>query len=159
MGQLIPSLAGLVAPFRDCFRAEVFQTFQVLIAGWIVATALLVGGFVFTCLAIAARPLAGSVQRNAYALAYTLVPLAGAGLFVGLSALPAGLAHGEGLRLPWLPMVRAAVLALSACWSLYLASQWLDARAIVARARVLAPMTIAAGGVLAAWWPFVFRGF
>jgi hypothetical protein len=33
MGQLIPSLAELIAPFRDCFRAEVFQTFQVLIAG------------------------------------------------------------------------------------------------------------------------------
>jgi hypothetical protein len=34
--QLIPTLAQLVAPFRDCFRIEVFQTFQVLIAGWIV---------------------------------------------------------------------------------------------------------------------------
>ena len=36
MDQLIPTLAALVAPFRDCFRAEVFQTFQVLIAGWVV---------------------------------------------------------------------------------------------------------------------------
>jgi hypothetical protein len=36
MDQLIPTLAPLVEPFRDCFRAEVFQTFQVLIAGWIV---------------------------------------------------------------------------------------------------------------------------
>jgi hypothetical protein len=36
MDQLISSLAQLVAPFRDCFRAEVFQTFQVLIAGWVV---------------------------------------------------------------------------------------------------------------------------
>jgi hypothetical protein len=34
--QLIPTLAGLVALFRDCFRAEVFQTFQVLIAGWVI---------------------------------------------------------------------------------------------------------------------------
>ena len=34
--QLIPSLAALVGPFRDCFRIEVFQTFQILIAGWIV---------------------------------------------------------------------------------------------------------------------------
>jgi hypothetical protein len=33
MDQLIPSLAELIAPFRDCFRAEVFQTFQLLIAG------------------------------------------------------------------------------------------------------------------------------
>ena len=36
MDQLIPSLAALVGPFRDCFRIEVFGTFQVLIAGWIV---------------------------------------------------------------------------------------------------------------------------
>ena len=36
MHQLIPSLVQLVAPFRDCFRYEVFQTFQALIAGWII---------------------------------------------------------------------------------------------------------------------------
>ena len=36
MDQLIPGLAALVEPFRDCFRAEVFQTFQALIAGWVV---------------------------------------------------------------------------------------------------------------------------
>ena len=36
MDQLIPTLAALVDAFRDCFRAEVFQTFQTLIAGWIV---------------------------------------------------------------------------------------------------------------------------
>jgi hypothetical protein len=36
MHQLIPGLVELVAPFRDCFRSEVFQTFQILIAGWIV---------------------------------------------------------------------------------------------------------------------------
>ena len=37
MSQLIPSLLVLVEPFRDCFaRPEVFQTFQTLLAGWIV---------------------------------------------------------------------------------------------------------------------------
>ena len=36
MDQLIPSFAHLVAPFRECFRIEVFQTFQMLLAGWIV---------------------------------------------------------------------------------------------------------------------------
>src|SRR5258708_7389747 len=36
MDQLIPGLADLVAPFRGCFRIEVFHTFQALIAGWIV---------------------------------------------------------------------------------------------------------------------------
>jgi DDE superfamily endonuclease len=36
MDQLIPSLAALVEPFRDCFHPHVFQTFQVLLAGGIV---------------------------------------------------------------------------------------------------------------------------
>ena len=39
MDQLVPSLAELITPFRACFRAEVFQTFQVLIAGWIICVA------------------------------------------------------------------------------------------------------------------------
>ncbi|HMB04940.1 MAG TPA: transposase [Isosphaeraceae bacterium] len=36
MDQLIPSLAALVEAFRDCFHPLVFQTFQTLIAGWVV---------------------------------------------------------------------------------------------------------------------------
>src|SRR3954462_319522 len=35
MDQLIPSLATLVESFRDCFRPQVFPTFQALLAGWI----------------------------------------------------------------------------------------------------------------------------
>jgi hypothetical protein len=36
MDQLIPGLAAPVEAFRDCFHPLVFQTFQALIAGWIV---------------------------------------------------------------------------------------------------------------------------
>jgi hypothetical protein len=36
MDQLIPSLASLVEPLGDCFHPQVFQTFQILIAGWVV---------------------------------------------------------------------------------------------------------------------------
>ena len=35
MAQLIPSLATLVAAFTDCFHPQVFQTFQALLAGWV----------------------------------------------------------------------------------------------------------------------------
>jgi hypothetical protein len=35
MDQLIPSLAQLLLPLRDCFRAEVFQTFQTVCAAWL----------------------------------------------------------------------------------------------------------------------------
>ena len=36
MHQLIPGLATLIGPLRDCFHPSVFSTFQSLIAGWIV---------------------------------------------------------------------------------------------------------------------------
>ena len=36
MDQLIPSLATLVEPLRGCFHPQVFQTFQALLAGWII---------------------------------------------------------------------------------------------------------------------------
>jgi hypothetical protein len=36
MDQLIPSMATLVGSFRDCFHPQVFQTFQALVAGWII---------------------------------------------------------------------------------------------------------------------------
>jgi polyferredoxin len=131
-----------------------------LIITWIVGTALLIGGWLCLWLAVAARSLAGSWRSNAFALAYALVPLAGAGLFVGLSGLPATLAHGEGLRLAWLPLARAALLAGGACWSLWLAYRQLSGRPGAARRTLsFVAMTVAVGGVLAAWVPFVFRGF
>jgi polyferredoxin len=131
----------------------------VLIIAWIAGTALLIGGWLSLWLAVAARPLPGSWRANAISLAYALIPLAGAGLFVGLSGLPATLAHGEGLRLAWLPLARAALLAFGACWALWLAYRQLARRVRGARcALCLATTAIAVGGVLAAWIPFVFRG-
>ena len=133
-----------------------------LIFGWIVGTALVVGGWVSLWLFVSARGLRDSqatLLANAYALSYTLIPLAGAGLFVGLSALPAGLAHGEGFRLAWLPAMRAALLALSAGWGLHLVFRRIGSGGQIAQpSRVMVPMALAIGGVLAAWWPFVFRG-
>jgi hypothetical protein len=103
--------------------------------------------------------LPGSWRANALAFAYTLTPLAGAGLFVGLTSLTAALAHAEGLRLAWLPVARAALLLLGGVWSVWLAHRQLGARVDVARrALSLGAMTIVVGGVLAAWVPFVFRG-
>lgn len=130
-----------------------------LIVAWIGGTGLLVGGWVSLWLALAARLLPGAWRANALALAYTLTPLAGAGLFVGLTSLTATLAHGEGLRLAWLPLARAALLALSAGWSLWLVYRQLGGRVRgAARVFSLVAMSLAVAGVLAAWIPFVFRG-
>jgi polyferredoxin len=130
-----------------------------LILAWIVGTAVLVGGWIAAWLALASRGLPGVARANALALAYALIPLAGVGVFVGLSGLTATLAHNEGLRLFWLSTARAALLGGGAIWSLWLAHRQLAERARgAAHWRSLAAFAAAIAGVLAGWAPFVFRG-
>jgi hypothetical protein len=129
-----------------------------LIAGWIVATALLVGAWVWFWLVAAARALPGASRANAFLLCYALIPLAGAGLFVGLTSLTATLAHNEGLRLDGIAGARTALLIGAAAWSVWLADRQLRARIAGARRAVALTSFIAAvAGVLAAWVPFAFR--
>jgi polyferredoxin len=128
-----------------------------LIVGWIAGTALILGGFVALCLALASLPVRGMPGR-AYALSYSLTPLAGIGLFVGLSALTVGLAKGEGVQLHALPALRCALLAAGAAWSLWLAYAHLKGRARGARlAFAFLAFSSGVAGVLVAWYPFVFH--
>jgi hypothetical protein len=128
-----------------------------LIVGWIAGTALILGGFVALCLALASLPVRGMPGR-AYALSYSLTPLAGIGLFVGLSALTVGLAKGEGVQLHALPALRCALLAAGAAWSLWLAYAHLKGRARGARlAFAFLAFSSGVAGVLFAWYPFVFH--
>jgi polyferredoxin len=128
-----------------------------LIVAWIVGTAVVLGGFVTLCLALASMPATG-IQRRACALSYALTPLAGVGLFVGLSALTVGLAKGEGLQVHALPALRCALLGAGAAWSVWLAYGQLRKRAAGGRL-VLALLAFSVGvaAVLVAWYPFVFR--
>jgi hypothetical protein len=128
-----------------------------LIVGWIVGTALVVGGFVTACLALASRPARGIAARG-YALSYALTPLAGIGLFVGLSALTVGLAKGEGMQVHALPMLRCALLGGGAAWSLWLGYRQLAGQTTGSRlAFALGAFALGVAGVLVAWYPFVFR--
>src|SRR6185312_10457182 len=99
-----------------------------LILGWILGTALLIGSFVTACLALASLP-SRAIGPRVYALSYALTPLAGIGLFVGLSALTVGLAKGEGMQVHALPMLRCALLGLAAAWSLRMSYAQLRSRA------------------------------
>ena len=53
-------------------------------------------------------------------LALALVPVAGIGVFLGLSMLTLGHLKAEGVNLAWVPAVRAGLLALGAGFSAYL---------------------------------------
>jgi len=128
-----------------------------LIVGWIFGTALVLGGFITLCLALASLPARG-IRRRVYALSYALTPLAGIGLFVGLSALTAGLAKGEGVQIHALPALRCALLGAGAAWSVWIAYRQLRSRATGSRlAFALLAFSLCVAGVLVAWYPFVFR--
>jgi polyferredoxin len=128
-----------------------------LIVGWIVGTAVVLGGFITVSLALASLPIRG-IRHRAYALSYALTPLAGIGLFVGLSALTVGLAKGEGLHVYALPMLRCALLGLGAAWSLRLGYAQLRSRATGSRVVfAFAAFALGVAGVLVAWYPFIFR--
>jgi polyferredoxin len=89
----------------------------VMILAYIGSTALLLGAWIWGWLRIAGMLLPGEASRNARLLAYSLTPLGGIGVFLGLSALTVTLLKAEGLLLPWLPAARGALLAVAALWS------------------------------------------
>jgi hypothetical protein len=79
----------------------------------------LLGLAVWVSVWLAARVLnAPSVSWQKLSL--TLVPMAGAGVFLGLSMLTLGHLKAEGLTLAWVPAMRGALLALAAGFSAYL---------------------------------------
>ena len=67
------------------------------------------------------------------------MPLAGIGLFLGLSMMSATHLRAEGVALGWLPGLRAALLALGVVWSL-----WLGLRLIRVGAGATAAKSLAA---------------
>lgn len=83
---------------------------------WIFGVALVLGGITLAATTAAAK-LAGIDWRR---LALGLVPLAGIGLFLGLSMMSATHLRAEGVALGWLPGLRAALLAVGVLWSLCL---------------------------------------
>ena len=119
------------------------------ILAYIVAVALALGGTVLAGSFFAAR----AARADWRALALALVPLAGIGLFLGLSMMTATHLRSEGIALGWLPYVRAALLALGCTWSLWLGARLLAA-AGAAWPRLLAALVawlVPVGSVTATW--------
>jgi polyferredoxin len=89
---------------------------------YISLTALVVGGAITALLVVAAAMARGSASRRPFDhLAQGLIPLAGCGVFLGLSALSVTMLRQEGLRLAGVGEVRMALLAGASLWSLWLA--------------------------------------
>lgn len=94
-----------------------------VLVGYILAVAAVLGGIVWLGTFAAAR--LARIDWRTQSLA--LVPLAGAGLFLGLSMTTVSLLATEGALLGRVPLARDALLGGALVWSL-----WLGARLIVA---------------------------
>jgi hypothetical protein len=124
----------------------------ILIVAYIVSASLVLSTAVFASLYAAACAWPASRARHVWRLSHALIPLAGLGVFLGLSSLTVTLAKAEGLPLTWVPWVRAFLLAAGAAWSAYLFWRMLeDAQPM--RRRILAWLACsgAIAAVVAAW--------
>jgi hypothetical protein len=132
------------------------------ILAWISMYALVLGGFAWLTVRAAAR-LAGIDWHR---LALALVPLAGIGLFLGLSMMSATHLRAEGIYLGWLTPLRAALVAIGLSWSAWLGWQLirggagslcvpgipLRGQATAARGIAMLLWLLPLAAVGAAWW-------
>lgn len=88
-----------------------------VLLAYIGVEALLVGGWIRLCLAVAAR----AAGRPWPQLAMTLIPLAGVSVFAGLSLLTGSQLASEGIALPWANAARLTLLSLAGLWTVSLA--------------------------------------
>ncbi|HMM77896.1 MAG TPA: 4Fe-4S binding protein [Gammaproteobacteria bacterium] len=125
-----------------------------LIVAYILATALVVGGWTWGWLRAAARCLREDGANGAARLAYALIPLGAVGVILGLSALTVTMLAAEGIRVPHLELLRGGLLAIGALWSAVLGWQMLRRSdpAPARRAAALTMLIVAIGGIL---WPWI----
>jgi len=123
-----------------------------LIVIYIALVTLVLSVSTFALLGLAARLLPGTARAQTWRLSYALIPLAGLGVFLGLSSLTVALAKSEGIGLAFVPAARAIVLALGASWSAWLAWRMLaSARSRSRRIAAFAACCLAIAIIVAAW--------
>jgi len=92
-----------------------------VLLAYIAATAILSALTIAACLGLAVRSLGSWSAARLHHLAQTLIPPAAAGVFLGLSALTVSQLRMDGIVVPLVDEIRAAILAGAVAWSLYLA--------------------------------------
>ena len=128
-----------------------------LLLAYIGVTALVWGGVTLALLASSVRLAGAWRMQRLHHLAQALIPVAGLGVFLGLSAITVTLLRGEGVLLPWINNLRLALLLAASAWSAWLAWRILRAWGLGARraARCLLPIAVALAWIGSAWgWLF-----
>ena len=96
-------------------------------------------------------------SQRLHHLAQSMIPLAGLGVVLGLSAITLALLRGEGIFLPWINALRLALLIGASAWSLWLAWRILQRwkPGTIRMLSSLAPVVLALLWVDSAWgWLF-----
>jgi polyferredoxin len=131
-----------------------------LVVGYIVATGSVIGSAVLAMLMLATCSLGRFDRARLHHLAQALIPIAGAGVFLGLSATTLSLLRAEHVPLGWVSDVRIAMLAIANACSAWLAWRVAGRHALSRFPRSLAMVWFI--GALAivdgAWW-LMFWGF
>jgi polyferredoxin len=91
-----------------------------VLLAYILGTAITTGAAVSICLWLAARSLGPSPSARFHHLAQSLIPIAGCGVFLGLSGITVSMLRAEGLELEFVGLLRAALLSAAALWSVVL---------------------------------------
>lgn len=93
----------------------------VVLVGYIVTTAVVVGSALLACLALASRALGPFTTAKVHHLAQSLIPIAALGVFLGLSATTLTQLRADGVALGFVQPLRIALLAGASAWSVGLA--------------------------------------
>ena len=129
-----------------------------LIVGYIVGAAAIMGSALAGCLALANAALGGWSWSRFHHLAQTLIPLAGAGIFLGLSGLTVSLLRAEGVPTVWVGSARVLILGGAALWSCRLAWQVAGRHGRGWRRGLAAAGVGIAAAVAVAGWAALFWG-
>jgi len=92
-----------------------------LVVAYIVLVGALLGGVLSALLGMATLVVGGWQRQRFYHLCEALIPLAGCGVFLGLSALTITLLKNEGVAVLWANDIRLALLIGANLWSAWLA--------------------------------------
>jgi polyferredoxin len=92
-----------------------------VLIGYIFATAVVMSVLLCASLAAATRAIGTWSSARFHHFAQALIPLAGCGVILGLSALTVTLLHSEGMKLAFVPALRVALLTGAGLWSLFIA--------------------------------------
>lgn len=127
-----------------------------VLVGYIVAVALVIGFAVSACLAGSAR-LAGAWDvRRFHHLAQGLIPLAGCGVFLGLSAITVTMLQADGFALTFVGPLRAILLGGAALWAAAFGWRILGLSAAGARRAAAFGSYLGAVAVGTASWALLF---